>query len=87
MKNEVKNVLLEEFDEERAIKSWNYAMDKMQNEIKQYKNEIDNIRSEKEKNIIQTVSLLREIGKDDNFIIQALTDKYNISKEKVSSYL
>ena len=80
-------MLLEEFDEERAIKSWNYAMDKMQNEIKQYKNEIDNIRSEKEKNIIQTVSLLREIGKDDNFIIQALIEKYNISKEKVSSYL
>ena len=87
MKSEVRNVLLEEFDEERAIKSWNYAMDKMQNEIKQYKNEIDNIRSEKEKNIIQTVSLLREIGKDDNFIIQALIEKYNISKEKVSSYL
>ena len=87
MKSEVRNVLLEEFDEERAIKSWNYAMDKMQNEIKQYKNEIDNIRSEKEKNIIQTVSLLREIGKDDNFIIQALIEKYNISREKVSSYL
>ena len=40
MKSEVRNVLLEEFDEERAIKSWNYAMDKMQNEISHFKSEI-----------------------------------------------
>ena len=36
---------------------------------------------------MQTVSLLREIGKDDAFIIQALIDKYNIPKENVDSYL
>ena len=136
MKSEVRNVLLEEFDEEQAIKSWNYAMDKMQTEIKQYKNEIeqyhneienfknkiitinsendkvrfendrvrsendrvrsendrvrsenDRVRSENRNNILQTVSLLRELGKDDSFITQTLIEKYNVSKESVSDYL
>ena len=101
-------MLLEEFDEERAIKSWNYAIDKMQTEIKQYKNEIeqyhneiegyqnklanvcsenDRFRSENKNNILQTVSLLRELGKEDAFIVQALIDKYNIPKENVNAYL
>ena len=101
-------MLLEEFDEERAIKNWNYTVNKLQveneqcrNEIEQYHNEIeeyhnkltnvcsenDKFRSENRKNIMQTVSLLREIGKDDDFIIKALIDKYNIPKDNVSSYL
>ena len=101
LRNEVHNMLLEEFDEEKAIKSWNYTVAKLQSEIEMFKNqnemfknqlanmhtENDRFKLENKNNILQTVSLLREIGKDDNFIIQTLISKYNISKENVYSYL
>ena len=83
MKSEVRNVLLEEFDEERAIKNWNYTVNKLQTEIDQYRSENDRYRSENRNNILQTVSLLRELGKNDNFIIQTLIEKYNIPKDSV----
>ena len=94
MKGEVRNVLLEEFDEERAIKSWNYAMDKMQNEISHFKSEIQHYQSENQRyqsenqnNIIEIVSLLRQLGHDNEYIRQALISKHNIPEDKIDFYL
>ena len=80
MKSEVRNVLLEEFDEERAIKSWNYAMDKMQNEIQHYKLENQN-------NILEIVSLLRQLGHNNDYIRQVLISKHNIPEDEIGFYL
>ena len=94
MKSEVRNVLLEEFDEERAIKSWNYTVNKLQIENEQFRNEIEGFRNEigqyqlnLQKNVFNTVSLLRKLGQTEDFIKQTLINEYGIPKNELNFYL